>query len=175
MRWMLSLLTFASLSAVEITQAQINAIGFDALTDDRSVEAPFAMTLATTRDDYQTALATADFRALLDQWPAATQADHRLRVDALLSVLALADLGRKAYESQAPLLIQQQLQATLTSAELQQLLGMAILHPQQINLLTEIPALQLTAFDATVVRQRVVVYATKLLGRVRGYLPKQMR
>ena len=46
MRCLLTWLALTTLSAADVTPAQINTISFDALPDDRGVEAPFALTLA---------------------------------------------------------------------------------------------------------------------------------
>ena len=163
----------ANTEAAEPTPAEIAAISYTGLPDDRGVEAPFAFSLATVKDDYQAAAACADFVILLDAWEPATDPDLKRRLDALLSVLALADLCRKPYESQAPLIVQQRLVAAIPTDRLQALLAGAILMPGRIDVLTDIPTFRMNGFDSVVVRQRAVIYATKIIGRLRGYLPKQ--
>lgn len=163
----------AETTAAEPSPQAIAAISYEQLPDDRGVEAPFAFALATVHDDYQAAIAAGDFTTLLDAWAPATDPDTRHRVESLLALLALGDLCRKPYEAQAPLIVQQRLRAVIPSDRLQALLATVILESDTVTVPSEIAAFDLRGFDAAVVRQRMVVYATKLLGRLRGYLPKQ--
>jgi hypothetical protein len=158
--------------AADIPPETIAGITYDGMPDDRGIEAPFAKVLLTAADDPELAAATAEFRTKLARWKPAQATDEFQRLGNLLSLLALADLGRLTCESEAPLVVLGQLREAIPEPRLSQLLARCILTPGEMEPLLDIPEFDVREVDREMVRKRMVIYARKMLGRVLGKLPR---
>lgn len=160
------------LHAADIPSESIAGITYDGMPDDRGIESPFAKVLLTAADDPELAAATAEFRAKLAVWKPAQVTDEFQRLGNLLSLLALADLGRLTCESEAPLVVLDQLREAIPEPRLIQLLARCALTPGELEPLLDIPEFAVREVDRELVRKRMAIYARKMLGRVLGKLPR---
>jgi ABC-2 type transport system permease protein len=154
----------------EITEAQINAITYDELQDDNSMVTPFIENPA----DPKIKNWMADFAVKLSTWAPAAEADPVQRARNLLSLAAVADVGRFQYEAEVPVVVFEKLKAEMAKNDLEQILASIILRPNDERVLTGIPELKIPEDGATVeeseVRKRSSDYAKKMLGRLLGKL-----
>lgn len=158
--------------AAEIPPETIAGITYDGMPDDRGIESPFAKVLLTSADDPELAAATAEFRTKLAAWKPAQAPDEFQRLGNLLSLLALADLGRLTCESEAPLVVLGQLRGSIPEPRLIQLLAHCVLTPGEMEPMLDIPEFDVREVDRELVRQRMSIYARKMLGRMLGKLPR---
>jgi ABC-2 type transporter len=152
-----------------ITQAQINSITYGDLQPDQGLITP----LVDSVDDLSPQIQhwVRDFRPKLAAWPAGQSDDPVQRTRNLLSVAAVADLAEFQYEGEVPWVVFGQLKAQMPRKELEQVLAQIILRPNQGQVLTSAADLGIPGRAAeSAVRDRVVQYAKKLLGRLLGKL-----
>ena len=154
----------------QLTDAQVQSIPVTGLPADNDVTTPLADSATSVVSEEQDRLD--DFRQRLSAWPAIHAGDDALRVRTILSVAAVADLAHDPLEGQIARATFDRLKGDFDQAELTRLLAYIILHPDDQAVLT-------TATDVGVdgtaaepaVRERVTIYAQKLLGRLLGKLP----
>ena len=154
----------------ELTDAQIDAIPVTGLPRDDDVTAPLAppgdSPVPEERDR------VAGFRDRLNGWPPAYAGGPADRVRAVLAAAAIADLSRDPVEGQLGRAAFDRLRGDWAEPDLKRLLAYVILHPDDGRVPTTAPDLDLPATCAeSAVRERVTVYAQKLLGRLEGKLP----
>ena len=118
------------------------------------------------------------FRLKLDAWPLVHAGDDVSRVRTLLSVAAIADLTFKdqgsdsRMEGQIARAVFDRLQGDFEPADLKRALAWVILHPDDGEVLRTADPVDVPGPAAyTSVRERVSMYARKLLGRLLGKLP----
>ena len=98
--------------------------------------------------------------------------DETQRVRNLLCVPALMDLGEGPFEAEAPLLIYKQLEKQFAKDKLIAILATIVFHPDQGTIIETAPEFDLqVGLGPARVRERVVIYAKKMLGRLKGKLP----
>ena len=152
----------------QITTAQINAITYDDLQDDSSMVTPVVHSLDDVSSDIRRW--TVGFQSRLSQWPAANDPDLMHRTVRLLSVCAIADLDEDQHEGEIPYVVFGQLRAQIPAEELERILTYIILHPPR-DVPTSAADLEIPGEQAAGdVRDRMVQYARKLLGRLLGKL-----
>jgi ABC-type polysaccharide/polyol phosphate export permease len=114
----------------------------------------------------------AKFRQDLDAWPPAHVGDDAARVRAILSAAAIADFTQDPLEGPIARAAFDRLRGDFDQDELKRLLTYIIDHPSDGTVLTSAPAVGLAGPVAEdTVRERVTIYARKLLGRLLGKLP----
>jgi ABC-type multidrug transport system permease subunit len=153
----------------KITDTQINAITYDDLADDNSYVTPLVEAIDDL--DKPTRQWMDDFARQLRAWPPGNAADPLAQTVNLLSVAADADLGQFRYEGEVPHVVFQQLKTTIPKDQLERILAYIILQPDQISVRTTADELGIPGRqEQSQVRERVVQYAKKLLGRLLGKL-----
>jgi hypothetical protein len=128
---------------------------------------PIAAAEETPDDD--TDLVLAKLEGELPHWAPGRVADPVQRVRNLLSVAAVVDLMQQPVERYVPLLLLKTLESELGRDDAIKLLGWIALHPDQGSIVTDLSALKIEGTASpTAVRERVQLYAIKLLARLTG-------
>jgi ABC-2 type transport system permease protein len=153
-----------------VTDAQINAIGYDDLpADDDTVTPLVKLGERVTGDDLERLV---DFKNKLDAWPPAHVDSATQRVRNLLSAAAVADATQDPLEGQIARAVFDRLQADFEKDQLVHMLAWIILNPQDGTVITEARELELDGrVNADTVRVRDGMYARKYLGRLLGKIP----
>ena len=153
-----------------VTDAQVASIPVDNVGSDDGNIAPLAP------PDYHSPVSEEQdrldkFRLDLNAWPPAHAGDDLTRVQAILSVAAIADASRDPMEGPIARVAFDRLRGEFADHDLEQLLAYLILHQEAGTVLTTAPELDLPGLVAeSTVRERVTMYAQKLLGRLTGKL-----
>jgi hypothetical protein len=147
------------------------AVTYEDLPPDRGVEVPWAETPATAESDPFVAEEVASFKRTLETWRPASDPNIDRRVQACLSLAALADSCRAAYESEAPVVLFDHLRATVPTELLEKALARVALAPATMTITDKIDAFSLGNDDHDDLRWRMVGYAKKMLGRLLHKLP----
>ena len=151
-----------------VTDAQVASIPVDNVGSDDGNIAPLAP------PDYHSPVSEEQdrldkFRLDLNAWPPAHAGDDLTRVQAILSVAAIADASRDPMEGPIARVAFDRLRGEFADHDLEQLLAYLILHQEAGTVLTTAPELDLPGLVAeSTVRERVTMYAQKLLGRLTG-------
>jgi ABC-type multidrug transport system permease subunit len=115
-----------------------------------------------------------DFAARLDAWEPGRVADPGQSVRNLLCVAGIADVSRDVNEGEVARVVFDRLRSRFGDDRLSRILTWIILYPQDGSAVTSAPELGLKGrFIESVIRQRTVLYAAKLLGRIRGKILDQ--
>lgn len=150
----------------KLTDAEIDALDFRVPPDAGRVT-PFARENETP--DEETDLTLARLEGALPHWPAGQVADPIQRARNLLSVAAVVDLLQIPLERFAPPLVQQRLLANHPEEKLVRMLAWIALHPNEGTVITDLSELNLEGVvSETVVRERIRIYAIKMIARVSG-------
>ena len=147
------------------------AVTYEDLPPDRGMQVPWAENPATLDSEPYIATEVASFKRILVTWPPASDPSLDQRVQACLSLAALADSCRAAYETEAAAVLLDQLQATVPQEPLARALARVALAPATITITTHIDAFALANDDREDLRWRMVAYAKKMLGRLLHKLP----
>jgi ABC-2 type transport system permease protein len=157
-----------------VTRADFDAIAFTALPPDSGLVSP----IGNPDDAIDPIIAErlALLSVQLPSWPQGKVADPVQRVRNLLTVAAVPDLLQiDGFERQVPLLVLERLQAEFAADDLNRLLYWVAMHPDEgdTNAIAELDRLRLPATQGTPrpVRERIMIYAMKLLGRQIGAIP----
>ena len=153
-----------------VTPAQIDAVQVTGLPPDDDVRNPVAPPGDSPVPDERARVDR--FHQLLDAWPPAHTGDAADRVRAVLSAAAIADVTEDPVEGRIARACFERLQADYEADDLERVLTYIISHPDDGQVETAATALDLPGPVAeSVARERVMVYARKLLGRLTGKLP----
>jgi hypothetical protein len=147
------------------------AVTYEDLPPDRGVEVPWAENPANADTDPFIAEEVASFKRLLATWRPASDPHIDRRIQACLSLAALADSCRTAYESEVGMVLLDQLQASVPKDLLAKALARVALAPATITITDKIDAFSLANEDHDDLRWRMVAYAKKMLGRLLHKLP----
>jgi hypothetical protein len=153
----------------EVTAADIDDVAFERLPEDTGVVAP----IAGPEDEPDPAIVDqlAQVRSALPDWPPGKVRDPVQRVRNYLYAAAVADVYRlDPLERFVPLAVFEQIEASVPAGDLPKVLYFVALHPldgsdsatRQLHRL----GLPDGPTDARMLRNRVMIYAFKLLGRL---------
>ena len=150
---------------VTMDDVDVNLV-FVGLPPDHGVVTPITA-LYRRREDVEC------IRSALRTWPPAGVEDLVQRVRNVLALAAVADVLRLEIESDVPIVVFDHLQAQVPKDQVVKVLYWIATHPSEgdLNALDELPAACLEVQppdDAEMVRERVGIYAMKLLGRLTG-------
>ena len=155
-----------------ITQKDIDAITYDDAQDDSGFITPLAADLDNLDNDSKKRLD--DWTAKLNDWAGAKEENVPQRVRNLLSVASLADMVHSEFEGETAYVIFEKLKSEIDKDELIKACAWIVLKPDEGRCITRIPEL---GWDDEIeedgIRERVSMYAKKLLGRLVGKLPKK--
>jgi hypothetical protein len=150
-----------------ITDAQIASITFSDLNADDDTVTPLAHNFDGLGDDERKRLD--GIRAKLDAWPPAHNDAAGQRVRSILSVAAIADYSQDPLEGQIARVVFDRLLADFEKEQLKRICAWIILRPEEGAVITSAPELDLNGrVNEDVLRDREMMYAKKLLGRLLG-------
>jgi ABC-2 type transport system permease protein len=157
-----------------VVPTDFDAIAFAALPPDNGLVSPIGH--PDDAVDPVIAERLALLSVQLPSWPPGKVADPVQRVRNLLTVAAVPDLLQiDSFERQVPLLVLERLQSEFAADDLNRLLYWVAMHPDDgdTSAIGELERLRLPATQGTPrpVRERIMIYAMKLLGRQIGATP----
>jgi ABC-2 type transport system permease protein len=154
-----------------ITPAEINSVRFDNLPPDDGDIAPLVPNLTAIPPQSRArvdALATR-----LETWPPAHDPGVVQRVRNLLSVAAVADVLEDPDEGAIGYVVLDTIRNQVLPEDLEKILTYIIDNPTAGTVITQVPELGIQgAITEQAARERVGMYAAKLLGRMLGVLPQ---
>jgi len=154
----------------KITDKEIAAITYEDAEVDSGFVTPLAQDLSNLDDDSKKELD--QFGEKLDQWVPGQDKDLVQQVRNWMCLCTFADLGRGLFEAEVPYVIFEKLKREMPKEKLTKALACIVLKPDEGKLVLKAADLgfEEDAPEADV-RERHVIYAKKLLGRLVGKLP----
>lgn len=150
-----------------VSSGQMFAVTYDDLPDDAGTVSPMAPSTSDLGGPDKDRLDR--IMRQLETWPPGQDGPIEKRTRYLLSVAAIADVTQDPLEATVARAIFDRLQSDIPREDLMRVLTWIITHPAGGQLKTTAPELDLTGPVADdVVRDRVVIYAKKFLGRLLG-------
>ena len=90
----------------------------------------------------------------------------------LIGAAALMDIGQGQFESELPLFVYQRLRREVPDEKLKAILALMAFHPNEGSVIGTAPELDLDiGVGEDQIRERLQVFAVKMLGRMIGKLP----
>jgi hypothetical protein len=155
-----------------ITDKEIAQITYDDLPPDQGFVTPVAENLDNLDADSIKRLD--EWIAKLNDWAGARDENVPQRVRNLLAVASLADLGRGEFEAETAYVIFEKLKGEVDKDVLIKSCAWIILKPEEGKTPTKVPELGWEdELDELMVRERVPLYAKKLLARLLEKSPKE--
>ena len=153
-----------------ITDKEIASITYEDAEVDSGFVTPLAQDLSNLDDDSKKEME--QFGEKLDQWIPGQEKDLVQQLRNWMCLCTFADLGRGLFEAEVPYVIFEKLKREMPREKLTRALACIILKPDEGKLVLQAPDLgfEEDAPEADV-RERHVIYAKKLLGRLVGKLP----
>jgi len=153
-----------------LTDAEIASIRFDGLPPDEGTVAPVAASIDGGDPGEKARLD--DLAAKLNTWAPGRVPDATQAIRNLLCVAAVPDLNEDPLEGAFGRIVINHLFSHFQEQQLTRSLAWIILHPGDGSVIAVMPELGFPdEMDAGIVRGRSIIYATKVLGRIRGQLP----
>lgn len=153
-----------------ITDKDVASINYDDASEDGGVVTPLAQDLSNLDDDSKKEMD--QFAEKLEQWIPGQEKDLVQQIRNWMCLCTFADLGRGLFEAEYPYVIFEHLKRDMPREKLIKALAYIILKPDEGKLVLKAADLgfEEDAPEADV-RERHVIYAKKLLGRLVGKLP----
>jgi ABC-2 type transport system permease protein len=156
--------------AANLTAAQIDSIDYSGLPPDDSAVTPLVRSL--DQADPQQKARLDDLAARLKTWRPGRDPNPTQAIRNLVSVAVFADLNEDPLEGSIARVVVDHLFANFDEPQLTHGLAWIILHPDDGTVPQNMPELGLPGdIDGSIIRERSVLYAKKVLGRIRGRLP----
>jgi len=148
-----------------ITDAEIESVSYANLPGDNEFVSRLAPPFAL--DELPEGMSK--FERTLNHWAPGHASEPGQCVRSLLCVAGIADVGQDLHEGEIARLVFEELRARFDDHSLSKLLTWIILYPNDGVAITTAPELGMDRqFKEVIIRERTVLYATKLLGRIRG-------
>ena len=153
-----------------ITDKDIASITFEDAQEDQGFVTPLAQDLSNLDDDSKKELN--NLADKMDNWVPGQEKDLVQQIRNWMCLCTFADLGRGLFEAEVPYVVFEKLKRDMPKEKLTKALAYIILKPDEGKLVLKAPHLGFEddAPEADV-RERHVIYAKKLLGRLVGKLP----
>ena len=153
-----------------ITDKDIASITYEDAEVDSGFVTPLAQDLSNLDDDSKKELN--QFADKLDNWIPGQEKDLVQQVRNWMCLCTFADLGRGLFEAEVPYVVFERLKRDMPKEKLTRALAYIVLKPDEGKLVLKAADLgfEEDAPEADV-RERHVIYAKKLLGRLVGKLP----
>jgi len=154
----------------KITDKDIASINFEDAQEDQGFVTPLAQDLSNLDDDSKKELN--NLADKMDNWVPGQERDLAQQIRNWMCLCTFADLGRGLFEAEVPYVVFEKLKRDTPKEKLTKALAYIILKPDEGKLVLKAPDLGFEddAPEADV-RERHVIYAKKLLGRLVGKLP----
>ncbi len=155
--------------AATLTELQIDSIDYSGLPPDDSAVTPLVRSL--DQADPQQKARLDDLAAKLKTWQPGRDRNPTQAIRNLLSVAVFADLNEDPLEGSIARVVVDHLFANFDESQLTHGLAWIILHPEDGTVPQNMAELDLPGdIDGSIIRERAVLYAKKVLGRIRGRL-----
>ncbi len=153
-----------------ITEKDIASITYEDAEVDSGFVTPLAADLSNLDDDSKKELN--QLADKMDNWVPGQEKDLVQQIRNWMCLCTFADLGRGLFEAEVPYVVFEKLKRDMPKEKLTKALAYIILKPDDGKLVLKAPDLgfEEDAPEADV-RERHVIYAKKLLGRLVGKLP----
>ena len=153
-----------------ITDKDVASITYDDAQEDSGFVTPLAQDLSNLDDDTKKELN--QLADKMDNWVPGQEKDLVQQIRNWMCLCTFADLGRGLFEAEVPYVVFEKLKRDMPKEKLTKALAYIILKPDDGKLVLKAPDLGFEddAPEADV-RERHVIYAKKLLGRLVGKLP----
>ncbi len=155
-----------------VTQKQIDAITYDDCDDDDGVTFPFFANFERVGDSDDRKKSFAEWKEKLEKWDCNGEEKLGQKVRNFISVMALVDVLQMEFEGETPKILFDRMKKEIKKEELLKAVAYVALKPEQGTVVDKCKDLDIedgAAEDR--VRDRVGVYAKKVLGRLLGKLP----
>ena len=153
-----------------ITDAEIDKIDYDDAAIDQGVVTPLAKDLSHMDDEGKKKLQEMDDK--LDGWEPGVDKSIGQQVRYWIALCTLQDIGHGEYEAEIPYLIFERLKKEVPKEKLTKALAWVILKPDEGKIVKKCGEIGVDEDqEEAEIRDRSVIYAKKLLGRLKGKLP----
>lgn len=154
------------------TDEQIAQIRWEEFSADNTWVCPFAQDFSRNEEFPERKTDWEDFLAKFALWAPGHVFDNTEKVRNLISACALMDIGQGQFESELPLFVYQRLRREIPDAKLKDILAIMAFHPNEGSVIGTAPELDLDiGVGEDQIRERLQVFAVKMLGRMLGKLP----
>ena len=153
-----------------ITDKDISSITYEDAEVDTGFVTPLATDLSNLDDETKKELDQLSEK--MDNWVPGQEKDLGQQIRNWMCLCTFADLGHGAFEAEVPYIIFEKLKKDVPKEKLTKALAYVILKPDEGNLILKAPELGFEEDSPQdEVKERSVIYAKKLLGRLVGKLP----
>ncbi|HLX61293.1 MAG TPA: hypothetical protein VKX17_08440 [Planctomycetota bacterium] len=156
----------------KLTKAQIDAITYEECDDDNGVTFPFFADFDRVGDSEDRKKEFADWKEKLEKWDCKNEEKTIQRVRNYVSLMSLVDILQMEWEGETPKILFERMQKEIPKDDLIKACAYIALKPDEGTVIDKCPDMDIddgAAEDR--VRERVGVYAKKVLGRLLGKLP----
>jgi hypothetical protein len=156
----------------EPTDEQIAGIKWEEWSSDNTFVGAFAHDFSHNDEFPERKTDWEDFLAKFAVWPPGHVFDNTEKVRNLVCACALMDIGQGQFEAELPLFVYQRLRREVPDDKLKSALAGMAFHPDQGTVINTAPELNLDiGVGEDQVRERLQIFAVKMLGRMLGKLP----
>ncbi|MBA3701067.1 MAG: hypothetical protein H0W78_19630 [Planctomycetes bacterium] len=154
------------------TDEQIAQIRWEEFSADNTWVCPFAQDFSRNDEFPERKTDWEDFLAKFAVWAPGHVFDNTEKVRNLIGACSLMDIGQGQFESELPLFVYQRLRREVPDEKLKAILAYMAFHPNEGSVIGTAPELNLDiGVGDDQIRERLQVFAVKMLGRMLGKLP----
>jgi hypothetical protein len=154
------------------TDEQIAQIHWEEFSADNTFVCPFAADFSRNEEFPERKTDWENFLAKFAVWAPGHVFDNTEKVRNLIGAAALMDIGQGQFESELPLYVYQRLRREVPDDKLKAILAFMAFHPNEGTVIGTAPELDLDiGVGDDQIRERLQIFAVKMLGRMLGKLP----
>jgi hypothetical protein len=154
------------------TDEQIAQIRWEEFSADNTWVCPFAQDFSRNEEFPERKTDWEDFLAKFAVWAPGHVFDNTEKVRNLICACALMDIGQGQFEAELPLFVYQRLRREVPDEKLKAILAYMAFYPNEGGVIGTAPELNLDiGVGEDQIRERLQVFAVKMLGRMLGKLP----
>lgn len=154
------------------TDEQIAQIHWEEFSADNTWVCPFAADFSRNDEFPERKTDWEDFLSKFAVWAPGHVFDNTEKVRNLIGACALMDIGQGQFEAELPLFVYQRLRREVPDEKLKAILAYMAFHPNEGGVISTAPELNLDiGVGEDQIRERLQVFAVKMLGRMLGKLP----
>lgn len=154
------------------TDEQIAMIVWEEFSADNTWVCPFASDFSRNEEFPERKTDWEDFLSKFAVWAPGHVFDNTEKVRNLICACALMDIGQGQFEAELPLYVYQRLRREVPDEKLKAILAYMAFHPNEGSVIGTAPELNLDiGVGEDQIRERLQVFAVKMLGRMLGKLP----
>lgn len=155
-----------------ITDEMITNIRWEEWSADTTFVGPFARDFSRNEEFPERKTDWEDFLAKFAVWAPGHVFDNTEKVRNLICACALMDIGQGQFESELPLFVYQRLRREVPDEKLKAILAHMAFYPNEGAVIETAPELNLDiGVGEDQIRERLQIFAVKMLGRLIGKLP----